>query len=739
MNTETTGGDIRFDADTPWPGLHEFTEAGKDFFKGRGVENTELFRLVRDARLMVQFGRSGLGKTSLIQAGLFPHLRREHYLPVYVRIDPQDRTAPLVDQVSQAFFKQLREQSADYPVPSVGEGLWEYLHRRDLEFWSRQSHLLTPIFVLDQFEEVFTLGAMNSEAVSQLQTDLTDLIENSIPGSLTQLWDKEGKKALALDVQNQCYKILISLREDFLPELEGWRQAMPSLMRNRLRLLPMNGSQAFDAVYETGGRKLVSKETAMDIVRFVAAVQKKESASRLPLKVAESQPHAQEKDEPELPISFQSLLIEPALLSLICSELNSKRKANNKDQIDQELLDSYGHDILHQFYEKCVQDMPEKTRRFIEDELISEGGFRNAYPRKDAADQGVISDKDLKHLVDSRLLRVESRMGSERIELVHDLLTGVIRENRDQYRIKRQKETEEQLRKQLKEEQQRAKIIMEQSEKTKEAEEKAVKAQLKAEDLANFMLTDLKEKLEPIGRLDLLSSLMDKTMQYYGTMNPGSMTDESTNNQAIALRNLSQIEKKRGNLAKALTYSKQALKLRKSLCKKNSCHMHWQSLLSETYMDLGDIEKKRGNLQEAIAWYEPSREIREQLAGRHLQNAVMQKDLAVSIRKTAEIALAQGETAQALKANKQARDIMQRLIKDEPENLLWKKEVIKEYTNIGDIELVYGNTPKAKSFFKKCLRICIRSVNKEASHTDWQYRYLVLLAIVEQGNPRLLD
>nr|WP_320194230.1 tetratricopeptide repeat protein [uncultured Desulfobacter sp.] len=744
MDTETTAGNIRFDDDDPWPGLHEFTEAGKDFFKGRGAEKAELFRLVRDARLVVQFGRSGLGKTSLIQAGLFPHLRRENYLPVYVRIDPRDRTTPLIEQISKAFFEQLQKREADYPTPSTGEGLWEYLHRRDLEFWSRQNHLLTPVFVLDQFEEVFTLGAENAQAVSQLRTDLTDLIENSIPSPLTQLWDNGGSQPLALDVQSQCYKILISLREDFLPELEGWRQVMPSLMRNRMRLMPMNGSQAFDAVYETGGKKLVNEKTAKDIVRFVAAVQKKERAGQDPLKAPESRPSVQKNDQPELPISFQNLVIEPALLSLVCSELNSKRKAENKNKIDRELLDSSGQDILHQFYKKCIQDMPEQTRRFIEDELISEGGFRNTYPRKDAADRGVISDKHLQHLVDSRLLRIESRMGSDRIELVHDLLTGVIRKSRNQYRIdqeiQQRKAAEDELKRQIKEEQQRARrrmylavgmgfvsllclifayISIQQTAKAQTAEEQAVQAQRQAEDLANFMLTDLKEKLEPMGRLDLLASLLDKTMEYYGSMNRDRMTDESTNNRAIALRSLSQIEKERGDLAKALIYSKQALELRKSLCEKDLCQIQWQSLLSETYMDLGDIERKRGNFQEAIGWYESSHKIRKQLASSHKQNALMQKDFAVSIRKMAEIALIQGDLAQAIAVDKQAIDIMLHLIRDDPENLSWKKEQLKEYTLIGDIELKYGNTVKAKLFFQKCLQICKCAVNKAAGNAGW--------------------
>ena len=46
----------------------------------------------------------------------------------------------------------------DAVLPSDEESLWEYLHRTDFELWSAQNYPLTPVIVLDQFEELFTLG-----------------------------------------------------------------------------------------------------------------------------------------------------------------------------------------------------------------------------------------------------------------------------------------------------------------------------------------------------------------------------------------------------------------------------------------------------------------------------------------------------------------------------------------------------------------------------------------------------
>src|SRR5436305_14441161 len=85
--------------DNPWPGLDPFDETDRQYFHGRSAESGELLRLVRRELLTVLFGRSGPGKTSLLKAGLFPLLRDEDYLPVYLRLDHADGAPALREQV----------------------------------------------------------------------------------------------------------------------------------------------------------------------------------------------------------------------------------------------------------------------------------------------------------------------------------------------------------------------------------------------------------------------------------------------------------------------------------------------------------------------------------------------------------------------------------------------------------------------------------------------------------------
>src|SRR6266576_320094 len=83
------------DPESPWLGLQSFSEQTQGYFFGRTSELQDLFERVVHKPLTVLFGQSGLGKTSLIQAGLVPRLREEVLLPVIIRIR-YDETAPTI-------------------------------------------------------------------------------------------------------------------------------------------------------------------------------------------------------------------------------------------------------------------------------------------------------------------------------------------------------------------------------------------------------------------------------------------------------------------------------------------------------------------------------------------------------------------------------------------------------------------------------------------------------------------
>ncbi len=395
---------IELNAQYPWPGLAAYDESASEYFFGRTEETKELLRMVLLAPLTVLYGKSGLGKTSLLQAGFFPLLRAEHFFPIHLRLDYRSTAAlPPLDQAAKKLQAALTTAQADFTAWNENENLWQYLHRRDLEIWSHDNYLLTPVLVFDQFEEIFSRANGITDHIQSNLNSIADLIENRIPSKLTD--HHSSRHTLSqLDLMSQNYRIVLAFREDFLPEIEGWKEQVPSLLRNRLRLLPMNRERAIEAV-SSAGAAVLAPGVAEPLVNFVGNL---DSVS-----------------------SEVASVIEPVLLSLCCYQLNQCRPQDGK--IDTELLQHAGQDILQDFYDEALSDMPTQVSQFIETYLIQGNQYRGSYPVDQAIQDGFITQQQLSTLADKyRLLRIDQQLGANRIELIHDRLVGVVSKARDE-------------------------------------------------------------------------------------------------------------------------------------------------------------------------------------------------------------------------------------------------------------------------------------------------------------------
>ena len=168
----------KLDRKNPFLGLRPFSEREQDYFKGRKAEIDGLLRRIKREVLTVLFGISGLGKTSLLRAGLFPLARSEGYFPILIRLSFGPETDSGTEQIKAFVSKAIKDEAVDAPLPEEDESLWTYFHR--VQFWSARNELLTPVLVFDQFEEIFTLG-QRSQGVDDLIGELASLIENRIP------------------------------------------------------------------------------------------------------------------------------------------------------------------------------------------------------------------------------------------------------------------------------------------------------------------------------------------------------------------------------------------------------------------------------------------------------------------------------------------------------------------------------------------------------------------------------
>jgi len=557
------------DERNPWLGLASFTEETRAYFFGRDDEVAELARRVQRKLLTVLFGQSGLGKTSILRAGLVPRLRGQGYCPVYVRIDYGRESPEPAEQIKQAISRTAR-RSGEWSQAGVaveGESLWEFLHHRDDVLRDESGATLIPLLIFDQFEEIFTLAQSDEfgrARAARFIDELADLVENRPPKSLEAKLDEDESGAERFDFARGDYRVLIALREDYLAPLEGLKKVMPSISQNRLRLAPMTGEQALAAVLQPG-KRLVTEEVAAAIVRFVAG--------------GAELAHAE---------------VEPSLLSLICRELNDTRIAQGRDEISLDLLAGSHASILSNFYERSLADQKPAVRQVIEDELLTVSGFREniAEERLVSRFKAVGAAPDtLPTLVNRRLLRIEERLDVRRVELTHDVLCGVVKSSRD---LRREREAREATERLLAEQHSRelaarralvrarqiavgctvlaigalaaAAFAYLTSQRARRAEleaqqTRAVAEQARsgAEHLLGYLADDFVRELEMFGRLNVVAEFSKQQIDYFHALPPALKGTETTRNGALAMvhyaramRILGEMDSARANAAEAV-------------------------------------------------------------------------------------------------------------------------------------------------------------------------------------------
>jgi len=559
------------DAQNPWLGLVSFTEETRSFFHGREEEAGELGRRVQRKLLTILFGQSGLGKTSILQAGLVPRLRPEGFCPVYVRLDYDPHSPPPAEQIKRAVFRATEAAGSwtQSGTAVAGETLWEFLHHRDDVLKDASGRTLIPILIFDQFEEIFTLAQSDDAGRKRAQeflADLADLVENRPPVALEARIDRDEADSARFDFARADYRILISLREDYLAHLEGLKAQMPSVTQNRMRLARMTGPQAVAAV-RAPAPHLVSEAVAEAVVRFVAG--------GADLARAE---------------------VEPSLLSLICRELNNTRLAKGHAEISADLLDGSRDTILSEFYERALKDQPAGVRIFIEDEMLTDSGFRESVAeervRKGFVAAGA-AEGALALLVDRRLLRVEDRLDLRRVEITHDVLCSVVGASR---RVRHEREALEESQRQLAAQQEReratrraltraryvaavASILMllaagsavfgfvnlrrarAAEAQTAASRQLAEQARGEAEKLVGFLIDDFYEELKPTGRVEIVGKLADKAVAYYDGLPAELVTPRTRLYRGMALVRKASSLAVSGKIADATTVSEEARKI----------------------------------------------------------------------------------------------------------------------------------------------------------------------------------
>lgn len=417
----------------PWKGLNFYLE-GETLY-GRDNEIQSLSQYIINNTQTVLYGKSGIGKSSIVNAGIFPIARKEGLFPIPIRLK-HDKDSSYISQVKTVFRESgigIREV-----VPVIDEEketLWEYIHRHSF-YNTETGRMVRPLVVFDQFEEIFTLQYDEGKK-KEFFSELADLLNEVTPQYIIDNLNRQTKKSSApatgsstgfvLDfgsnsdddsnnyVSGSLFNLVFSIREDFLSYLERYTAYIPVMKTNRYALLPINEEQAADIIMKPR-KGLVSKNVAQLIIQKVTG-----------------QSDFQLDGVPEIDV-------DAAVLSLYLSRLYIKK--GDALTITTELVNQFSDDIIKDFYTESVSDLPIDDIEKIEDQLLTYDGRRNNVSRNDLISEGVSEDVIRTLVEDKKLLRQFSYQDDIRVEFMHDILCPIVDARINQREQARQQEEE---------------------------------------------------------------------------------------------------------------------------------------------------------------------------------------------------------------------------------------------------------------------------------------------------------
>ena len=207
----------------PYRGLQPFTAEEKEYFFGREGEIEVVTANLKVAPLTILYGASGVGKTSMLMAGVLTRIQNEKEAAVIVFRNWQN--AEFVSGLRKETLLAIERVAGDITIPE-SDSFIDFLQACTEAF---SGYLL---FIFDQFEEYFLYHGPNGTAsdanASQPDFDV----------ELARAINRRGLRA----------NFLFSLREDGLSKLDRLQTRIPNLLGNLVRLDHLNLPAAREAI-----------------------------------------------------------------------------------------------------------------------------------------------------------------------------------------------------------------------------------------------------------------------------------------------------------------------------------------------------------------------------------------------------------------------------------------------------------------------------------------------------------
>ena len=229
-------------------GVQPFKTSDKHIFFGRDEDIENLHDFIVLEKLIVLFGKSGYGKSSLLNAGIVPKLIGEKQ-PLAFRFRPVEvRLGTFIEAQSFSPTETMKRLLENVPITEGGDFLKDLTDGETLWLHFKQRQATSNgqfVLIFDQFEEFFSYPIAQQE---MFRRQLAEVLYADIPQSVRARLDELTDEQRQYVVKPMNIKAVFAIRSDRMSLLDSMKDTLPAILHKRYELRPLTLSQAKDAI-----------------------------------------------------------------------------------------------------------------------------------------------------------------------------------------------------------------------------------------------------------------------------------------------------------------------------------------------------------------------------------------------------------------------------------------------------------------------------------------------------------
>ncbi|GMV06287.1 MAG: hypothetical protein AMXMBFR53_25630 [Gemmatimonadota bacterium] len=194
-----------------------------------------------------------------------------------------------------------------------------------------------------------------------------------------------------------------------------------------------------------------------------------------------------------------------------------------------------------------------------------------------------------------------------------------------------------------------------QAERIRQARDLADARREQAEGVLDFMLTDLREKLEPLGQLEIMDGVGEQAMAYFATLPEDAFSEQELLSRSQALYQIGSVRLDQGRIPAADTAFQESLRLAAALSARDPDNTDWLFGVGQAEFWAGEAARRRGDLAGALLHFERYRDLSAGLSARDTANMAWLLEVGYSHTNVGAILLARGDLVGA--AGEMARSL----------------------------------------------------------------------------------